>query len=149
MTSVVSCVAARTWGLPARSEYLEYSDLAGSPHVRAATQLTTEVIHLNHTDKITVFLTEQSCSAQVSGVVKARGKGPHRVILYDLLVDNLLYLRDLWPSQRLIIREIEPELVRSDGGSGLNGIFAIKSAEGVVEKMSCSVIRSQSVPTYR
>jgi len=90
---------------------LEDPYLAGRAHVGAPTQLAAEVVDLDDPDEVLVLLAEEGHSTQVARMVKTRRESAHGVVLYDPPVDQLLDLGEPFRTQRLMVGEVEPELV--------------------------------------
>ena len=69
----------------------------------------------------------------------------HRQVLEDLLVHAQLDLLALFRTQRLAVREVEPELVGANGGARLLGVLAQHLVQRLVQEMRARVVRHRRV----
>ena len=110
--------------------------------MRAAAELARDAFDLDDADDVAVLLTEQHHRPELARLVDGRLEDVQRVVLEDGAVDPLLdHLVTLLGAQLLPVREVEPELVGTDGRAGLLDVIAEHLAEGLLEQVRGGVVR--------
>ena len=119
----------------------ERPDLGGRADVRAAAELAREAVDLDHAHDVAVLLAEEHLRAELAGLVDRRLERPHGPADEDLLVHELLDLLALLRRQRLLVREVETELVGPDGRARLRDVLAQHPPQRLVQEMGRRVVR--------
>ena len=132
---------ARAGADGALREDRERPDLGGRAHVRAAAELARDALDLDDADDVAVLLAEQHHRAELARLVDGRLEDVQRVVLEDGAVDPLLDLVALLGGQLPAVREVEPELVGTDGRAGLLDVVAEHLAESLLEQVRGGVVR--------
>ena len=102
----------------------ERADLCGRANVRAAAQLARVVVDLDDAHLVAVLLAEEHHRAELARLVDRRHERAHGDRLEDLLVDDPLDALLLLRRERLVVREVEAQLVRAHGRAGLLDVVA-------------------------
>ena len=83
----------------------------------APAQLAAEIVDLDHTHELAVLLAEERHRPQIAGVLEAGRERAHGMVLDDAPVDQFLDLGESLRPERLVVGEIEAELVGPHGRS--------------------------------
>src|SRR5689334_4421222 len=112
--------------------------------MRAAAKLDRVLRHREHPDDVAVLLLEDRDSALLARLVDRQDLREDRRVLEHLAVHEILDLLDLLARQRLVVREVEAEDVRTNPRALLLRMLAEHRAQSPVQE-----VRRRVVPPRR
>src|SRR5918994_147243 len=118
----------------------ERPDLGRRADVCAAAELAREALDLDDANDVSVLLAEQHLRAEPPRLLDRGFEDAYRPADEDLLVDELLDPGALRWRERALVREVEPQLVRTDGRAGLLDVVSEHLPQRLVKQMRRRVV---------
>src|SRR5512139_2709328 len=109
-------------------------------------QFPAEIADGDNPYRVAVLLFKERGGAFANCLIPALHISPNVDCLEDLVVHDVLDLRDLFGAEALKVRKVEPEPVSFDERTRLLHVITEDRTEGVLQKVRCRVIPRNRPP---